>query len=98
MTRIVTGRMIMRKPALDDYPEILQLLDRAFAPSTYESILVRKLREVGDPNYYARFGFKIDKTQKCSFDPSGEHFMVISQGSPLPARDVGYEEEFIENN
>jgi predicted N-acetyltransferase YhbS len=156
---------MMRKPAFDDYHQIFRLLDRAFAPSGYESILVRNLRDnrkisfdfcieehghvlayicyttayslerttgyhlapvavlpekqgqglggkiiseslktlgnslpvyvLGDLNYYARFGFKKDRTQKCSFDPSGDHFMVISTGSLLPKRDVGYEEEFM---
>jgi putative acetyltransferase len=50
---------------------------------------------LGDPEYYRRFGFRIDKTQKCRFDPEGGHFMVLSAG-PLPARDVLYEEEFYE--
>lgn len=31
---------------------------------------------LGDPKYYKRFGFRIDKTQKCRFDPDGNHFMV----------------------
>ena len=158
--------MMMRKPTFNDYSQILRLLDRAFAPSGFESNLVRNLREnhkisfdfcieeqgqvlayicyttaysaertkigyhlapvavlpekqgqglghriiseslktigdslpvyvLGDPNYYLRFGFKRDRTQRCSFDPSGDHFMVISPGSPLPARDVGYEKEFM---
>ena len=164
--RSVIHRTVMRKPAFDDYSHILRLLDSAFAPSRYESILVRNLRDnrkisfdfcikehghvlayicytaaygleraktgyhlapvavlpekqgqgvggkliseslkkigtslpvyvLGDPNYYSRFGFKIDKTQKCSFDPSGDHFMVISHGSLPPILDVGYEEEFM---
>ncbi len=48
---------------------------------------------LGDPAYYQSFGFRIDKTQKCSFDPQGEHFLVLSTG-PLPSRDVLYEKEF----
>ncbi len=162
----VIHRRMMRKPGLDYYSQIFRLLDRAFAPSGYESILVKNLRDnlkisfdfyieeqgrvlayvcyttaydtertkigyhlapvavlpekqgqgfghkilseslktignslpvyvLGDPNYYSRFGFKKDRTQKCSFAPSGDHFMVISRGGPLPARDVGYEEEFM---
>jgi putative acetyltransferase len=157
---------MMRKTAFDDYSQIFRLLDSAFAPSRYESILVRNLRDnrkisfdfcieehgrvlayicytaaygleltrtgyhlapvavlpvkqgqgvgskiiseslktlgrslpvyvLGDPSYYSRFGFRKDRTQKCSFDPSGEHFMVISSGSLLPNCDVGYEEEFM---
>jgi putative acetyltransferase len=50
---------------------------------------------LGNPNYYSRFGFRKDLTQKCSFDPSGDHFMIINPGSPQPARDVRYEEEFM---
>jgi putative acetyltransferase len=50
---------------------------------------------LGDPEYYRRFGFRIDKTQKCIFDPEGDHFMVLFAG-PLPAREVFYEREFHE--
>lgn len=50
---------------------------------------------LGDPEYYSRFGFRLDKTQKCVFDPEGNHFMVLSD-NPLPPRDVLYEEEFYE--
>lgn len=50
---------------------------------------------LGDPEYYTRFGFRMDKTQKCPFDPDGNHFMVLSKG-PLPAREILYEEEFHE--
>ncbi len=50
---------------------------------------------LGDPEYYKRTGFRIDKTQKCAFDPEGAHFMVHSR-EPLPARDVFYEDEFME--
>ncbi|OGW49296.1 MAG: hypothetical protein A2078_04585 [Nitrospirae bacterium GWC2_57_9] len=50
---------------------------------------------LGDPEYYKQFGFKVDKTQKCSSDPEGLHFMVLSRG-PLPPRNVLYEEEFYE--
>ena len=156
----------MKRPTFEDYPRIFELLKRAFAPSTFESDLVRNLKDkgkisfdliieegsqvlayicystaygtrrtrigyhlapvavlperqgeglgrriiieslialgnnlpvyvLGDPNYYATFGFKMDKTQKCIFDPSGEHFMVINAGGRLPARDVGYEDEFM---
>jgi len=49
---------------------------------------------LGDPEYYIRFGFRKDKTQKCAFDSEGEHFMVLSDG-PLPPRDVLYEDEFM---
>ncbi len=48
---------------------------------------------LGDPEYYGRFGFRVDKTQKCPFDPEGNHFMVLSK-SALPGREVFYEEEF----
>ena len=158
-------KMLMRKPTIDDYPQILQLLDRAFAPSTHESALVNNLHDkrklsfdfiieegcqlvayicysnaydtervkigyhlapvavqperqgkglghriiadslraigdslpvyvLGNPAYYMRLGFKIDRTQKCIFDLSGDHFMVLNAGGPLPARHVGYEREF----
>lgn len=50
---------------------------------------------LGDPEYYKRFGFRLDKTQKCPFDPDGGHFMVRFDG-PLPAREVLYEDEFYE--
>jgi putative acetyltransferase len=52
---------------------------------------------LGDPNYYSQFGFRIDQTQKCIFDPSGEHFMVLADNLlPLPPREVSYEEEFLD--
>ncbi len=156
--------MRTRRPTAEDYPQILDLLDRAFAPSISESELVRNLRNrgkisldmvieeqgrilgyicftraydagkhltgfhlaplavlpgmqrkglgrrlildalkelnasdavyvLGDSAYYSRFGFRIDRTQQCAFDPGGGHFMVRSVG-PLPARQVGYERDF----
>ncbi len=48
---------------------------------------------LGDPAYYSRSGFRIDRTQHCVFDPEGKHFMVLWPG-PLPHRTVGYEQEF----
>ncbi len=48
---------------------------------------------LGDPEYYRQFGFRIDKTQKCPFDPEGNHFMVLFKGT-LPPRELLYEEEF----
>ncbi len=48
---------------------------------------------LGDPEYYTRSGFRIDRTQQCIFDPEGNHFLVRSAG-PLPARAIGYEQEF----
>ncbi len=157
-------RIRTRRPAAEDYPQILDLLDRAFAPSISEAELVRNLRDhgkigldmlieqqgrilgyicftraydvggqligfhlaplavlpgmqrkglgrslildalreidaghavyvLGDPGYYSRSGFRIDRTQQCAFDPGGDHFMVRSVG-PLPTRQVGYEQEF----
>lgn len=157
--------MLLRKPSKSDYPQILHLLERAFAPSISESNLVKNLRDkgkisfdfiiekngrvlayvcysaaydnrktkigyhvaplavlpekqhkglgkrimreslteigtaqpvyvLGDPEYYGKFGYRVDKTQKCRFDPEGEHFMVLSYG-PLPPRDVLYEDEFM---
>ena len=50
---------------------------------------------LGDPEYYARFGFRADKTQTCSFDPEGRSFLVLFE-SPLPPREVFYEQEFME--
>ena len=156
--------MRTRRPTAHEYPQILDLLDRAFAPSVSESELVKNLRDrgkisldmiieqqgrilgyicftraydagkhligfhlaplailpgmqrrglsrrltldalttldtgsavyvLGDPGYYARFGFRIDRTQQCAFDPEGDHFVVSSAG-PLPARQGGYEKEF----
>ncbi len=49
---------------------------------------------LGDPEYYRKFGFRIDKTQKCGFDPERDHFMVLSD-VPLPPREVLYEDEFM---
>lgn len=157
---------IIKKPSGRDYPEILKLLDRAFAPSISESKLVKDLLDkgkisldlmieqnnrilaficysaaydsnkkmigyhlaplavlpekqrrglgrritreslkllprgmpvyvLGNPEYYGRFGFRTDKTQKCLFDPEGDHFMVLIDGD-LPAREVMYEQEFYE--
>ncbi len=157
--------MLFKKPSDNDYPQILQLLDRAFAPSISESNLVKNLQDkgkisfdfiiekdgrvlayicysaaydssktkigfhlaplavlpekqqhgigrritteslkllpkgqpvyvLGDPEYYKKFGFRVDKTQKCAFDPEGDHFMVLSDG-PLPPREVLYEDEFM---
>jgi predicted N-acetyltransferase YhbS len=66
-------------------------------------IIAESLRAIGDhlpvyvlgnPAYYIRFGFKIDRTQKCIFDPSGDQFMVLNSGGPLPPRQVLYEGEF----
>ncbi len=50
---------------------------------------------LGDPEYYKQFGFRIDKTQQCRFDPEGNHFMVLFKGA-LPPRELLYEEEFYE--
>jgi putative acetyltransferase len=155
--------LTFKTPDDTDYPQIYQLLDRAFAPSVSESELVRNLKShgkialdfviekdrklpaylcysraydekgaigyhlapvavlpekqrqglgkqlikkslkklgkeqpvyvLGDPQYYRKFGFRIDKTQKCVFDPEGNHFMVRFTG-PLPPRNVLYEPEF----
>lgn len=158
--------MNLRQPQDADYPDIYQLLERAFAPSVAEANLVRSLKSsgqiafdllierhariagyicyssaldnagtmigyhlaplavipekqrqgighrltsrslkllpkklpvyvLGDPDYYKRFGFRIDKTQKCLFDPEGGHFLVLSPG-PLPPRDILYENAFYE--
>ncbi len=157
--------MLIRKPTANDYPQIFNLLERAFAPCVAEAELVKNLRNngkisfdyavvengsvkayvcytaaydnkrnkigyhlapvavlperqhqgigkrivrdslvlvgrelpvyvLGDPEYYTRFGFRKDKTQKCVFEPGGEHFMVLADG-PLPPRDVLYEDEFM---
>jgi len=48
---------------------------------------------LGDPEYYSKTGFRIDRTQRCLFDSGGNHFMVLSP-VPLPPRQVGYEQEF----
>ncbi len=64
-----------------------------------ESLAVLKTRKpvyvLGDPGYYSRSGFRLDRTQQCTFDPEGRHFMVLSRG-PLPRRNIGYENEFYE--
>lgn len=39
--------MIIKEPTIDDYPQVSSLLAKAFAPSAYESLLVRGLRENG---------------------------------------------------
>lgn len=39
--------MLFKKPSNTDYPQILHLLDRAFAPSISESNLVKNLRDKG---------------------------------------------------
>ncbi len=50
---------------------------------------------LGDPEYYSRSGFRLDRTQQCTFDPEGRHFMVLFPG-PLHRRNIGYENEFYE--
>ena len=56
---------------------------------------VQPIYVLGHPDYYKKTGFRIDRTQKCAFDPEGDHFMVHSRG-PLPVRDVFYEDEFMD--
>ncbi len=160
----MTPPLLIRKPFDADFPRIMHLLERAFAPSVTEAELVRTLQRngrisadfvadengivvayvcysaayddtdrmigyhlaplavypekqhqgigsrivreslaslgrqrpvyvLGDPEYYTRFGFRMDKMQQCSFDPEGRHFMVLFDG-PLPPREVFYEDEF----
>lgn len=69
----------MQKPIPNDFAQILPLLDKAFAPSTFESILVRNLRD----------------HRKAAFEGCLKEDGRICAGGPLPPREVGYEEEFL---
>ena len=48
---------------------------------------------LGDPRYYARFGFQRVASPKCPFDPSNEHFQALRWHCD-DVFTVGYEPEF----
>jgi putative acetyltransferase len=52
---------------------------------------------VGDPEYYARFGFSADAARSFDSTYAGEHFMAITlTGTPAPAAPVLYSRRFTE--
>jgi predicted N-acetyltransferase YhbS len=48
---------------------------------------------LGEPSYYARFGFRRVKQPICPFDPSNEHFMALHY-EDQEGFQIGYESEF----
>jgi putative acetyltransferase len=48
---------------------------------------------LGDPAYYARFGFRTVRHPTCPFDPSNDHFMALRYEGSEPFV-IGYESEF----
>ena len=48
---------------------------------------------LGDPAYYARFGFCPTRVPRCAFDPGNEHFMALRYTSQDDFV-IGYEPEF----
>ena len=50
---------------------------------------------LGDPEYYATFGFIVDPELHSSFDESGGHFQVLERGG-LERGEVFYEPEFLQ--
>src|SRR5512135_3448560 len=48
---------------------------------------------LGDPEYYARFGFKVEPSLVLTGVPS-EYFQALSFGGPLPSGTVSYHESF----
>ncbi len=48
---------------------------------------------LGDPSYYARFGFSAKSSLTLPNVPP-EYFQVISFGGPLPSGTVSYHESF----
>jgi putative acetyltransferase len=48
---------------------------------------------LGDPSYYARFGFKVESSLILPGVPP-EYFQAISLGGPLPSGTVSYHESF----
>ncbi|HTA64363.1 MAG TPA: N-acetyltransferase [Xanthomonadaceae bacterium] len=68
-----------------------RLMERAFAE-------LRRLGAsgcvvLGDPNYYARFGFKVEPALVLPGVPP-EYFQAIPFGGPLPSGTVSYHESF----
>jgi putative acetyltransferase len=52
---------------------------------------------LGEPDYYARFGFSVDATRGFDSAYAGEHFMAIAlTGTPAPAASVIYSQRFAE--
>ena len=49
---------------------------------------------VGEPSYYARFGFRSVQQPICPFDPSSTHFMALRYEG-LDEFQIGYEPEFM---
>ena len=50
---------------------------------------------LGDPRFYARFGFRRVQTPSCSFDPGNQHFQALRWTSNDEFT-IGYEPEFQE--
>jgi putative acetyltransferase len=49
---------------------------------------------LGDPAYYARFGFRRVQEPRCPFDTGNEHFMALNYDGALGSFVIGYEPEF----
>jgi len=58
-----------------------------------ETIKSRTLYVLGDPRYYARFGFEPCSTPICPFDKDNAHFLCM-RNDAAASFSVGYEPEF----
>jgi putative acetyltransferase len=58
-----------------------------------EAIKIQPLFVVGEPAYYARFGFEPCSQPTCPFDEGNTHFMSM-RNSSATGFEVGYEPEF----
>jgi putative acetyltransferase len=58
-----------------------------------EQIKSRPLFVLGDPGYYAKFGFEQCSAPICPFDKDNAHFLSM-RNTPATSFTVGYEPEF----